>query len=498
MSTLLLIVLTHFSWGQDWPQFQQNSQRQGRVETGPKGPYRARWIWLGPDTTLRNKAANPQWKDDLTGRDGYSYPMPKTVPMTIAEGMQPIHKEGVLYILDQEGQAYAIAMEDGSTKWIGKNPGGSTNTAVIAGKFLICASITGRVTALNLADGTEAWAVQTGRVITGSPALVNNTIYVANHGGYVYSLNAADGKVNWRVRLGGACVGGIAADEMGCYLGAEDKNFYALDAKDGAFRAKVQLASQGFRQLWPVVYDDLVMVQVVGSVCIGSEHVFDHVLAAGKDPADEGKNILRWLGGDDNGGKWKWASPVMKHFYVLDRRALKEKFTVPNGPSEGCGIPADPPVVDNQGRVLLWWRTKFPKFTTDQASFGTKFTLDISAMDQKTGLRVPIDNGKFCGQGAETDNAFAFSVGGDTLFMRQRFRGTHAMELSTSKHYLIEVESRKRDGGSWAAPVSYVAEGNVGIKTPSRADTTRVGPTVAEKMIFFAEPYFVTCVESAK
>jgi len=183
---------------------------------------------------------------------------------------------------------------------------------------------------------------------------------------------------------------------------------------------------------------------------------------------------------------------------VLDRMTLKEKFTVPNGPSEGCGIPADPPVVDNQGRVLLWWRTKFPKFTTDQASFGTKFTLDISAMDEKTGLRVPIDNGKFCGQGAETDNAFAFSVGGDTLFMRQRFRGTHAMELSTSTHYLIEVESRKRDGGSWAAPVSYVAEGNVGITTPGRSDTTRVGPTVAEKMIFFAEPYCVTCVESAK
>jgi len=89
-------------------------------------------------------------------------------------------------------------------------------------------------------------------------------------------------------------------------------------------------------------------------------------------------------------------------------------------------------------------------------------------------------------------------VGGDTLFMRQRFRGTHAMELSTSKHYLIEVESRKRDGGSWNAPVSYVAEGNVGITTPGRSDTTRVGPTVAEKAIFFAEPYCVTCVESAK
>lgn len=82
--------------------------------------------------------------------------------------------------------------------------------------------------------------------------------------------------------------------------------------------------------------------------------------------------------------------------------------------------------------------------------------------------------------------------------MRQRFRGTHAMELSTSTHYLIEVESRKRDGGSWAAPVSYVAEGNVGIGTPGRADTTRTAPSISGGRVFFAEGYCVTCVESAK
>ena len=497
MSTLLLIALTHFSWGQDWPQFQQNSQRQGRVETGPKGPYRARWIWLGPDNTF---GIRPRIRSGrMTYRTRRLFISDAQNRADDAGGRDAADSQGWCGLCAGSGRAgVRVAMEDGSTKWIGKNPGGSTNTAVIAGKFLACASISGRITALNLADGTEAWAVETGRVITGSPALVNDTIYVANHGGYVYSLNAADGKVNWRVRLGGACAGGIAADEMGCYLGAEDKNFYGLNAKDGAVRAKVQLASQGFRQLWPVVYKDMVMVQLVGSVCVGSEHVFDDVLAAGKDSGEEGKNILRWLGGDDNGGKWKWASPVMKHFYVLDRLTLKEKFTVPNGPSEGCGIPADPPVVDNQGHMLLWWRTKFPKFTTDQASFGTKFTLDISAMDEKTGLRVPIDNGKFCGQGAETDNAFAFSVGGDTLFMRQRFRGTHAMELSTSKHYLIEVESRKRDGGNWASPVSYVAEGNVGITTPGRSDTTRGRAYGGGKGNLFAEPYCVTCVESAK
>ena len=482
---------------QDWPQFQQNGQRQGRLAAGPRAPYRARWIWCGPETVLRNKAAKEGWQDDLAGRDGYSYPLPQRVPMTFAEGMQSVHAGGVLYALDQEGLAYAIRMDDGSTVWTAKNPGGSVNSPAIVGDLLICASVSGRVTALKLADGKEAWSIETGRVITGSPALVDQTIYLANHGGYVYCISAADGQICWKTRLGGPCVGGIAADEKGCYVGTQDKYFYALNAGNGTVRAKTQLTSQGFRQLWPVVYKDKVLVQVVGTVCVGSEHVFDDVLKDGKDAADEDGNILRWLSGDNNGGRWAWASPDMKHFYVLDRETLKETYVVPNGPSEGCGTPADPPVIDNQGRVLLWWRTRFPTFTSNQPSFGTKYTLDISGMDLDTGKRRPIDNGRFTGQGAETDNAFAFSVGGDILFMRQRFRGTHAMDLRKSEHYFVQVESRSRDGGSWPAPVSYVATGSARIQTPSHSDATRTAPSIAPTMIFFAEPYCITCVESA-
>jgi len=494
---LALMLLASAAFAQDWPQFQQNAQRHGRLEAGPQGPYRARWIWCGPQTVLRNREANPNWTDDLTGRAGHNYAMPDSVPMTFADGMQPVHANGVLYALDQEGLAYAISMHDGSTIWIGKNPGGSTVSPAVVGNLLICASVTGRVTALNVADGSEAWAVDTGRVITGAPAAVGQTVYVANHGGYVYSINATDGRVNWRTRLGGPCVGGIAADETGCYLGSQDKYFYALNASDGSIRARAQLVGQGFRHLWPVVYQNKALVQVVGTVCVGSEHLFDDVLDSGSNPDEEHANILRWLAGDNNGGRWRWASPDMKHFYVLDTQTMTEPYVVPNGPSEGCGTPANPPVIDNQGRVLLWWRTKFPTFTTKAASFGTRYTLDISAMDLETGRRIPIDNGRYTGQGAETDNAFAFSVGGDMLFMRQRFRGTHGMDLVRSQHYFIQVASRSRDGGNWPAPISYVASGNPSFRTPSRPAATRTAPSVAPNMGFFAEAYCIVAFESA-
>ena len=118
------------------PRVEQNAAREGRLASGPAGPYRARWIWCGPEQTLRNKAARPEWADDLTGRDGYSYPLPAVVPMTFAEGMQPVHAGGVVYALDQEGKAYAIDLKDGTTRWVGENPGGSVASPVVVGRLL--------------------------------------------------------------------------------------------------------------------------------------------------------------------------------------------------------------------------------------------------------------------------------------------------------------------------------------------------------------------------
>jgi hypothetical protein len=50
---------------QDWPQLGANAARTNYVSQAVSPPYRARWIWCGPDHTLRNKAANPQWPDNL-------------------------------------------------------------------------------------------------------------------------------------------------------------------------------------------------------------------------------------------------------------------------------------------------------------------------------------------------------------------------------------------------------------------------------------------------
>ena len=77
----------------DWPQLQRDSARTGRSPDEVALPYRARWVWFGPAGTLRNRASKPHaadWTHDLTSGVGKSYPLPATVPFTLAGLMQPL------------------------------------------------------------------------------------------------------------------------------------------------------------------------------------------------------------------------------------------------------------------------------------------------------------------------------------------------------------------------------------------------------------------------
>jgi hypothetical protein len=77
----------------DWPQLQYDSARTGRSTDEVAPPYRARWLWFGNAGTLRNresKTNDPNWTNDLTTGVGKSYPLPSSVPFTLACMVQPI------------------------------------------------------------------------------------------------------------------------------------------------------------------------------------------------------------------------------------------------------------------------------------------------------------------------------------------------------------------------------------------------------------------------
>jgi hypothetical protein len=399
-----------------------------------------------------------------------------------------------VFIGDMDGSVHGLSLDDGRTLWTGQNPGGTCAALAVVGGVVVATGIPGGITAFDVATGRQRWRVETPKAITGAPLVIGGTVFSGCHDGRVYAVEAAGGKLLWvSTNLGASIVGELCGDANAIYAGAENMFFHKLDVATGQLLVRTRLNGQSFRLLYPVLHQGLIFVQTVQPICVGSEYVMEGVMRDSPDISTEQTNILRWLSGDTHGGQWRDASPSWKHLFVLRRDDLTEPFTVPNGPADGCGSPAPPPVVDGEGRVLAWFKTAHPTLTAN-GSFGTRYSMDISAIDLKTGLRVPIDNGHLSGTTGETDNLFALSSGGAYVYLRQRFRGTKVIDLQRSTSHLIQAAVRTRDGGTWLADVVYRDRGGLPRCSQPSLDGREAVVIVGDKLLF-AEEYCVTCVE---
>ncbi len=509
----LLLVLA--GWARaaraaDWPQLQGNSMRTGRTADSVAPPYRARWIWCGSDLTLRNRDSQAGWTNDLRTREGYSYPMPRTVGFTLANSVQPILAAGRVFVGSLEGQAYALDANDGATLWSAPLPGGTSVAAAGVGDAVVFVTLSGGVHGLAAADGQPRWMMQTRKSITSAPCVVGNSVFVASQDRHVYALDARSGQQLWiSPRLSAPVQGGLAADGASVFVGTEDMTVYALRQSDGGVRATNRVRGQSFRLTHPVVHDGFVFFTSGMTPMMGSEYINGPMLGDAKDIEDEDAIYARWLTGDSNGGRWPQASVDFQHLFALRTADLSAPFLIPCGPSEGVGLPPDPPVVDNSGRVLCWWPTKFPKFTKVGA-FGTKYSLDICGVNLASGRRVPLDNGRLSNMwpGPEADNLYALSVGGDYLWLRQAFRGTQNIRLSDTQHHHVSARVRHEDGGNFGADVVYfdqptrqtatpnaVVDGASGAVVSQSNFEGRTAAVIAGDRVYLAERFGVTALE---
>jgi PQQ-like domain len=500
LGTVSCLVVLSAACESDWPQLQRDAARTGRSpdEIGP--PYRARWLWFGNAGTLRNRDSKPNdrnWTNDLTVGVGKSYPLPSSVPLTLAGMMQPIVYRGLVLVASLEGKVYAIDEDDGSTAWEADLPGGSLTTGVAVDSVVVFCSVKGAVHGFNLSNGHPIWSVQTGKTISGAPCAVGERIYVANHSAYIHAINASNGQVEWKSeKLGGIVQGSLAATPDAVYVGAEDMKVYKLNARDGKIAASQQVYGQSFRLEWPVVHNGKLWVRTAPVWCVGSEGVNDDLLSKAVSLADEETKYLDWLDGKASYGSWTSMND-WKTFFALNLGDLAEPFHIPCGPSDGCGQPPDPPAIDRNGNVVSWWPTRFCALTLRDPTFGTRYFIDLAAVDQNTGRRKPFDAGKPVEVWPlETDNLYGLSTGGRFCYWRQRFRGTYAMDLEGRSHVQLQVEVRERDGGTWNAPVMYAnTSANRLPRTPSPPTAGHVGATIANHRLYLAEDFGVTAIE---
>ena len=147
--------------------------------------------------------------------------------------------------------------------------------------------------------------------------------------------------------------------------------------------------------------------------CVGSEGVNDLLLSQATSLADEEAKYLDWLNGSATFGAWS-SKNDWKNYFALNLSDLAEPFQIPCGPSEGCGQPPDPPVVNHRGELISWWPTRFCSLTFRDQTFGTRYFIDLAGVDLKTGRRKPFDADKPVNVWPlETDNLYALSTGED-------------------------------------------------------------------------------------
>jgi outer membrane protein assembly factor BamB len=497
LAVLLLLVSAPTGWAADWPQLQKDAARTGRTTDTVAPPYRARWIWLGPSLTLRNRASDPAWPDNLVTSTSasYSYPMPASVAFTIAESVQPVLASGRLFIGTLEGDAYGIDANDGSTLWTLPITGGTWSSAAVSesGSTVIFVTLSGNVYGAAPATGGVRWTYDCRRSLTAAPCVSGNNVYVADHGGTVTALAADTGAVVWTRPLPAPVLGGLAADATSVYVGAENLIVYALNVSDGQVRAQHQVRGQSFRMLWPVVFNNRVWVSTVMTPLIGSEYIMEQLMTDSTSFAAEESNIALWLQGL---GGWADAGSDWRHVFALNTSDLSEPFTILAGPADGCGTPTAPVVVDNSDRVLTYFKTRYPTFTAANPIFGTNYSVDIAAIDQTTGHRLRIDNGHTSGLWPwETDNLFGLSVGGTQLWMRQNFRGTQMADLNTSTGYKVEAQVRNWDGGDFSGYDIIYLDQPPPPDTAQREIAGRVAPILCAPRVYIAETYGITAIE---
>lgn len=485
----------------DWAQHQQNATRTGHTEVSVAPPYRTRWVWAGPNNVYRNAQSQPGWSDDLTSRPGYSFPLPNQMNFTIAGGVQPIIYGYRLYFGTMDGDAYALDMRDGATLWNAPIPGGTITSAGVLENNAVFVSVRGVVHAFDTLTGSQRWSYNTRGAITSPPTIHGNSVIVANNKGRVIRFDA-QGQIIWERILPAPVVGGLAAAGNRVYVPAEDMVVYSLNLATGQTVASQAVRGQSFRMTHPVVHNGRVYITSVQIPMVGSEYVMEGVMASSNSIEEENDNIRLWLQGS---GSWADRSPDWQHFFVLDAETLVDQFLVASGPVDGCGYPAPMPVVDANGNVIKWWKTRFPTITTSGNVFGTNYSIDLSAVDQTNGNRQIIGNGLSNFQFLETDNLYGLSIGGNYLWMRQNFRGTAIVNLNnTANSYrLVQVTTRVQDGGDFSGADIYYRESNQWngylsqpyLVSQSRTHA-RVAPAIAGKYVFISEEFGIVAIET--
>ncbi len=178
--------------------------REETAETGSDENYQ-NWPIFRGDPELQGVS-----KEDLSGPLEIAW----TYEPTVEEGKRrppieatPVISEGVVFVGSQDGNFYAVSLEDGGLKWKFDADGPITGPAAVFDGKVFFGDTYGIIYGLNAADGSEVWRKETdGKIEGGVNALQNADgkwqLFIGSHDYFLYCLDAETGEEQWKEETG--------------------------------------------------------------------------------------------------------------------------------------------------------------------------------------------------------------------------------------------------------------------------------------------------------
>ena len=438
----------------EWTQFQHDAQHTGRTTASVLPDYKVTWAWVDKNHIVKNFTSAPG--TNIT--DGFEQGFQFTV--MFSGQMQPIVAGGKTYFGAMNGIMYAVDALTGDNKWDYQSGGMILASAGYDNGTLVFGSMDGKIYGLDANNGSHKWESQTGAGISTPPVIANGIAFIGSRDGKMYAVNISTGSLVWsyETRVHPQDVNSpfnsapimappaLSEDGQTLLFGAENMFFYAINTSNGQEKWNPKkLIGQSFLYGWPVVKDGKVVVRTMSSLH-GVEFLMENVLTGLPDGVawdQEEAAILNWLSQD----------PHQKSMYVFDIATGNEPYQVAMGRVTGNNYTAFPPVVDNQNRLLTYWRSRDSYFLSDGACFGTNYCPDFSGLDLNTGDRIRLTNPKPSSErlGPELDNGFQPTIGGNYVYFANHFRGTHSINMTTGSLTRLTSQSAKWDCGNFRA-----------------------------------------------
>lgn len=157
----------------------------------------------------------------------------------------PVLAAGRLFMLKNDGRAYAIAADTGRVRWR-RRLGGLAASAPAAGGASVFFAVNrggyggiagagpGKVVAINRRTGRIKWAKRIPSATESSPLAIHERVYLGSQDGTVYALSARTGRIRWRHRAGGPVKGALAYSRGRVYFGDYGGSVTALRERNGS------------------------------------------------------------------------------------------------------------------------------------------------------------------------------------------------------------------------------------------------------------------------